>query len=77
MNKPIFIVRFPKNTEIQKMQTAAENMQIMGVNEDYHVLIVRDEFTGGEMKFECFNAPHTDIEFEELKEKVFKIIQNQ
>jgi hypothetical protein len=45
------------------------------IDKDYHVLIVVDNFTGNNnIKFECYNSPHTEIEFEELKEKILQVI---
>ena len=46
------------------------------LNKDYHLLVLRDENNDGDIKFECFNSPHTEIEFQELKKQVLEIIKN-
>jgi len=46
----------------------------MGFYDDYRIIIVKDQFTGGEIKFECFNAPHTEIEFKELQNRVISLL---
>jgi hypothetical protein len=74
MSKPIFIVRFPKGTDVEHLQNAAEQMGRNGVYNDYHILVIKDEFTGGEIKFECFNSPHTEIEFKELQNRVISLL---
>jgi|GEM_PF-5677510 len=74
MSKPIFIVRFPDTAENKHLNSAAESLAIQGFYEDYHCLVVKDQFTGGEIKFECYNAPHTEIEFKELQERVLTLL---
>lgn len=41
---------------------------------DYHVLAIMDNFVES-VTFECFNAPHTEIEFEELKYRVLELLK--
>lgn len=77
MSKPIFIVRFPKSAHHESLTEAAKSLARNGVEDDYHVLVMKDELTGGEIKFECFNAPHTEMEFKELQERVITLLQNQ
>ena len=75
MSKPIFIIRLPYIESVQDRAYVIE--QIMNVEDklkDYHVLPVIDPKTS-EIKFECFNAPHTEIEFEELKRCVLELIK--
>ena len=74
MSKPIFITRFPDTATNEHLSFAAESLARQGFYEDYHCLVVKDQFTGGEIKFECYNAPHTEIEFKELQERILKII---
>jgi hypothetical protein len=74
MSKPIFIVRFPDVAEQEHLREAAESLGKMGIYEEYHVLIIKDQFTGGEIKFECYNAPHTDMEFKELQKRVLELL---
>lgn len=74
MSKPIFIVRFPDTTEDKHLNLAAESLARQGLNNDYHVLVVKDRHTGGEVKFECYNAPHTEIEFKELQNRVITLL---
>jgi hypothetical protein len=75
MSKPIFIVRFPKHKDVLDLQNAAEHLGRNGIYHDYHVLVIKDEFTGGEIKFECFNAPHTEMEFKELQNRVLTLLK--
>lgn len=77
MSKPIFIVRFPDTANNEHISMAAESLDKLGVRNDYHCLVIKDQFTGGEIKFECYNAPHTEMEFKELKERVITLLQNQ
>lgn len=74
MSKPIFIVRFPDTTKNQDLNFAAKSLAEQGFYENYHCLIVKDQFTGGEIKFECFNSPHTEIEFKELQERILTLM---
>jgi hypothetical protein len=74
MSKPIFILRFPEQTEVSRLNQAAESLAKHGFYEDYHCLVIKDKFTGGEIKFECYNAPHTEMEFKELQERVLTLL---
>jgi hypothetical protein len=76
MSKPIFIIRYPENAKESDLMIATESLNRMGFYNDYHTLIIKDQFTGGEIKFECFNAPHTEIEFEELKERILTLLKH-
>lgn len=76
MSKPIFIARFPETADQKHLNESAQSLGKMGLYDDYHVLIIRDQFTGGEIKFECYNAPHTEMEFKKLQEKVLTLLQN-
>jgi hypothetical protein len=74
MSKPIFIIRFPEMS-FEDGEKAIEHVKTT-VKEhlhDYHVLPVVDR-TIDSIQFECFNSPHTEIEFEELKENVLNLI---
>lgn len=75
MSKPIFIVRFPNSAQQESLTAAAKSLARNGVEDDYHVLVMKDEFTGGEIKFECFNAPHTEMEFKELQQRVLTLLK--
>jgi len=77
MSKPIFIVRLPipRYTPASAEQIA-ERIKKHSIVDDYHVLVMADEFTGGETKFECYNAPHTEMEFEELQRRVLELIKD-
>jgi hypothetical protein len=74
MSKPIFIVRFPDTAEQKRLSEAADSLNKMGFYDDYRIIIVKDQFTSGEIKFECFNAPHTEIEFVELQERIIALL---
>ena len=77
MIKPIFIVRFPKNSEPERLSYAAESLRRMGLGDEYHILVIKDELTGDEIKFECYNSPHTEMEFDELQERVMTLLNTQ
>lgn len=74
MGKPIFIVRFPDTATHEHLNQAAESLRKQGLYENYHCLVIKDQFTGGEIKFECYNAPHTEMEFKELQERVLTLL---
>ena len=77
MSKPIFIIRFP-SADIRDDERHHVLNQVRNAErkfKDYHVLPVFDPFTS-EIKFECFNAPHTEMEFKELKRRVLEIIES-
>jgi hypothetical protein len=76
MNKPIFIVRFPNVAKDEHLKFAAKSLTEQGFYENYHCLIVKDQFTGGEIKFECYNAPHTEIEFKELQQRFLTLLKH-
>lgn len=76
MSKPIFIVRFPDIALNQHLNEARESLSQIGFDDDYHCLVIKDQFTGGEIKFECYNAPHTEMEFKKLQERVLTLLQN-
>ena len=71
--KPIFLVRFPKSFPINEIDNAYGRLvrSLAG----YHVLVYKDK-TVNRVEFECFNCEFNNIEFQELKEKVLKTINN-
>jgi len=77
MSKPIFIIRLPKSeyNSYETIESVSKYIKTHPIDKDYHVLIIVDEFTGNNsIKFECYNAPHTEIEFEELKSKILQLL---
>jgi len=74
MSKPIFIVRFPYIKDLDREQFERYYKQIGEQLSDYHVLSLIDSLAE-RVEFECYNAPHTEIEFEELKKIVLEIIK--
>ena len=77
MSKPILIVKFPHDAAFQDLEAASTLMTNKGIELDYHILIIHDFSNNEGIKFECFNAPHTDIEFNELKDRVLSLIKNK
>ena len=74
MSKPIFIIRFPYSVEISD-ELFMENYKAVSKQlHDYHVLVMKDSFIQN-VTFECFNAPHTEMEFEELKRRVLELMK--
>jgi hypothetical protein len=75
MSKPIFIVRFPYIKNLDREQFERYYKQIGEQLPDYHVLSLIDSLVE-RVEFECYNAPHTEIEFEELKKRVLDMIKS-
>jgi hypothetical protein len=73
MSKPIFIVRFPYIENLDREQFESYYKQIGEQLPDYHVLSLIDSLAE-RVEFECYNSPHTEIEFEELKSMVGKML---
>ena len=73
MSKPIFIVRFLYIKNLDREQFEHYYKQVGEQLPDYHVLSVIDS-KAERVEFECYNSPHTEIEFEELKDRVMKMI---
>ena len=73
MNKPIFIMRFPYSS-MDRDDFLKNYEHISNQLNDYHVLAMMDNFVES-VTFECFNAPHTEIEFEELKHHVLELLK--
>ena len=74
MSKPIFIIRFPYISDLDKERFERHYEQIGKQLSDYHVLSLIDG-KSERVEFECYNSPHTDIEFEDLKKMVLDIVK--
>lgn len=70
---PIFVVGFPMTIKGDQVDSFHE--QLMKELKGYHVLAYRDN-TIKAIKFECFNCEINEIEFNELKEKLYKTVIN-
>jgi hypothetical protein len=75
MSKPIFIVRFPYIKDLDREQFEHYYKQVGEQLPDYHVLSLIDSLAE-RVEFECYNSPHTEIEFEELKNNVMDMVGN-
>jgi hypothetical protein len=77
MSKPILVMRFPRIMGLANIEQSRQGMLNSPIIQDYHVLFLVDEFefTEGNIKIECFNAPHTEIEFNELQSKILALMQ--
>ena len=73
MSKPIFIMRVPDNN-MDRDSFLKNYEHISKQLNDYHVLAMMDSFIEN-ITFECFNAPHTEMEFEELKHRVLELLK--
>lgn len=73
MSKPILVIRFPYIKDLDLEQFEHYYKQIGKQLPDYNVLSLIDS-TVDRVEFECYNVPHTEIEFEELKKIVLEII---
>jgi hypothetical protein len=70
--KPIFIVGFPSS-----LKTESINRQFYALQKElkgYYVIAYKDN-TLLSVKFECFNCEINEIEFNELKDRLFKTIK--
>jgi hypothetical protein len=75
--KPIFIIRFPKNIPPREfMEMSNKISQTKEFNDDYHILTIVD-YENRNFSFEVHNAPTTETDFNELKEKLMQIIQEK
>ena len=71
--KPIFVVGFPSSLKEEAIgrQFYALEKQLKG----YYVIAYKDS-TLKAVKFECFNCELNEIEYQELKDKLFKTIKD-
>lgn len=71
--KPIFVVGFPKSSKEHDIERQFYKLQkeLKG----YYVLAYKDS-TLKDVRFECFNCELNEIEYQELKEKLFKTIKD-
>lgn len=76
MSKPIFIIRFPESAPIEVLEYSRKSITNNPVARDYHILVMQDPNRKGDVTFECYNSPHTDIEFEVLQAKLLELIKN-
>jgi hypothetical protein len=75
MAKPIFIVRLPANAPFEMANNVKEKTG-RNLGDEYHVLVLIDmKRKGHEIKFECYNADYSDIEWLDLKERVNGILK--
>ena len=75
--KPIFIIRFPKNIPPREfMEMSTKISQTKEFNDDYHILTIID-YEARNYGFEVHNAPHSETDFNELREKLLNVIQSK
>ena len=78
MSKPIFVVRLPLYTSDNELKSVLDVFEGHPISQDYHVLTFRSsDNTQDDVLFECYNSPHTDIEFNELKEMILSNIKTK
>jgi hypothetical protein len=76
MSKPIFVMRFPHQQDLDRELLQKAFRQVSeSLESDYHILALIDGSVN-RTEFECYNAPHTELEFEELKKSVLETINN-
>jgi len=75
MSKPIFIVRFPYNENFNLDHFQQNTQMLEKAFTDYHILTLVENCSE-KVEFECYNSPHTEIEFEELKNEVMEMVGN-
>jgi len=75
MVKPIFIVRLPctfRHNDADVVREAVGH----NLGDEYKVLVLIDMKRKGETNFECYNANHSEIEWQTLEERVDGILKN-
>ena len=74
MAKPIFIVRLPKDSSFEMANIIKEKTG-RNLGDEYNVLVLIDTARKSkEIKFECYNADYSDMEWFELEERVNAIL---
>jgi len=74
MSKPIFIIRFPFTSSRDKELFEEQYDGLVNKLYDYHVLALLDTSVR-KVEFECYNSPHTEIEFEQLKNQILDTLK--
>jgi hypothetical protein len=74
MAKPIFIVRLPSTFPYEGIERAKEAIRL-NLGDEYKVLVLMDMKRKGEIKFECYNADHNEVEWNILEERVNAILK--
>jgi hypothetical protein len=78
MSKPIFVVRLPLYTSQNELRRVLDGFEGHPLSQDYHILsFISLDGTHDDVLFECYNSPHTEIEFNELKELILSNIKNK
>ena len=75
MAKPIFIVRLPCTFPHNDADVVKEAV-VHNLGDEYKVLVLIDMKRKGEIKFECYNANYSDMEWFELEERIDGILKN-
>lgn len=74
MSRPIFVIRFPNHVSESEIDIHRKSIRSSDVMQEYNILIINDKFNDTDIKFECYNAPYTEIEFKQLEEKILNLI---
>jgi hypothetical protein len=75
MAKPIFIVRLPAQFPHDSANRVKETMG-RNLGDEYNVLVLIDMVRKSkEIKFECYNANYSDIEWTILEERMNEILR--
>lgn len=78
MSKPIFIIRLPLYTSQNELRRVIDRLEGHPISQDYHILsFIGSNGAQDDVLFECYNSPHTDIEFNELKEMILSNIKTK
>jgi len=77
MAKPIFIVRLPSNAPFEMANNVKEKTG-RNLGDEYHVLVLIDMARKSkEIKFECYNADYSDIEWNVLEKRVNTMLKSK
>ena len=77
MAKPIFIVRLPANAPFEMANNVKEKTG-RNLGDEYNVLVLIDMARKSkEIKFECYNADYSDMEWLKLEERVNAILKQK
>lgn len=74
---PILIIRMPHDKTEDEVSNVFLDFQESPIMDEYNLLVLKNYSPGEkEIQFECINSPHTEIEFEELKYRLLKEMEN-
>jgi len=72
-SSPILIVRLPFEKTEDDVANIFLDMENSPINDEYHIMVLKNYQPGSkEIQFEAVNANHTELQFEQLKNRLLK-----